>query len=226
MRRFQYLRQLFFARAQTAQAHGHGKHLVDQGQGLTFAGIERTGQNPHQGQKSRTKIPALDLLRQRLINQFAAILATINRLKVFGNFRRNGRNIDSLMPQRLFISFLQMGSAAWTEFRFKFDAPLDQLGRQQGSQMRRMSFSCPAFFAYAFRRSHRSTWWVGRWRFGGVLRVHSQPPLEFLIMCFQVFVFLFQQSQSLLQHGDFLFQRLYICVLVHSKVIGHGRIFT
>jgi len=211
VRRFQCLRQLSLAVAQTPQAHRNRKDLVDHRQGLALAGVEHPGQNRHQRQDARTEVVAFDLVRQRLIDPRATGPAAIDRLNILNDFGFDGWDIESLMTQGLVGRSLECCSAATAHLGFQMNTLFDFLRRQQSFQMRPMPLLGSAFFTSTPRQCCSDLRRIRGWRFGRIPRVHPQKSLKLLY--------------PLLQLCIFLFQLLDISVFVHNSIIGQRQGF-
>lgn len=93
IRLFQCLGQLSFTLTQAAKAHRNGKDLVHHRQRLALAGVDIPGQYANNRQYTRTKVLTLDVIRQRMIDKFAAFAALVYRLDIFDDLRLYGRYI-------------------------------------------------------------------------------------------------------------------------------------
>jgi hypothetical protein len=191
-----------------------------------FAGVQRAGQDADQRQKSRSEVPALDGLGQRLIHQSAAVPATIVSCRYSMTSGRMGGT-----------STIWCRSGSWVVFsrcvpphrQTVGDTSIRRVTASSGNNARKcggMALAGSAFPALSPRQGHKCARRIGRRGFGRILRIHTQPPFEILNMLLHLLKTLFQRFDPLFQCGVFRFQLLNIHVPVHTIVIGHEQGFT
>jgi len=103
-----------FTVAQTTQTHRNMKDFVNHFKGFAFAGVEHTRHHADNRQDTRAKNVTFDMIRQGLINNFSATLASSEVLHIFNDNRHYGWKIKRLKPQGWLLADLQLVASACT----------------------------------------------------------------------------------------------------------------